>query len=162
MNKLIKFGGLILAVFIAGCDDGENEDSDLLVNIEKTQNGAEGGASLQFALNMVDGEGVAASSASDVSVTVVLSGDISANDIDGALDRAVTITAGQTSGSLEIIASDDDEEEGNEDVIATMTQISGASIGTASATGRISDNDGSSSGELNVSDDISILLDQFY
>lgn len=120
---------------------------------------AEGGtATLDIALGFT--------ASSDVTVNVATAdGTATAGDDYTAVSETVTIAAGTTRASVQIPTTDDDADEGSETFTVTLSDPSGATLGSpTTATVTIIDNDGEivgpPTGRTQIVDDMEAPLDQ--
>ena len=96
--------------------------------------GTEGDGDIAFTVTL--------DSAASATVTVdyaTADGTVDAGDDYTATSGTLTFAAGTTSGTIIVPIADDDENEGDETFTVTLSNASGATLGTASATGTIRD-----------------------
>ena len=115
----------------------DNDGSATLSFDSSVSSGAEGASSASIGLSLSPVSSV------DVTAQITVSGTASASDDFAQVTSAITIPAGQTSGSVAISGIQDDNLiEGDETIILTLSSISNhAALGRSSHTYTITDND---------------------
>jgi len=158
MKQLLQFlGGFAVAstIFLVACGDDENPIDDLLeTTLSLSANNTTTGESGTIEVTVRIGTSLPI----DVPVAINYSGTASQGDYTGA--NSVTISSGETSASFDVMITDDDEDEENEELtiaIGTSGLPSQVSLGdVASVTITIIDDDTSDdpgSGNEGIGDD---------
>ncbi|MEP2026678.1 MAG: YHYH protein [Reichenbachiella sp.] len=142
--------------------DGSDTDLDINVILEATQDGAEGGDDVIFAVSLVDSDGttIKNNTGADLTASVAITGTADEDDFDTDFFNTISIADGQSGGSITLEVADDAEVEGEETITLTLSALSLGDIDNASATAKISDNDEDE--EETTGPDISVLADLFY
>jgi len=115
-----------------------NDDSAPTVSIgsSSVSEGNSGTKSLTFNLTLSSSSGLGASVTASTS-----NGTATAGSDYVAKTESVTIPAGQTSSSFSVVVNGDTLVEGNESLTVTLSSPTGATLGTSTATGTITNDD---------------------
>ena len=156
----------LIALFFVQCTEEDPtdeiiDDLDILVKVEATQDGAEGGDDVQFTISLVDsdGEAVPNTTGSALTAAAALSGTANESDFDTEFFNTVNIAVGQSEVTVTMKVKDDDEVEDEEMLTITLSALNIGEIKLGSATATITDNDEESQV---AGADISVLKDLFY
>ncbi len=111
-------------------------DNDGSPTVSVDSASAEEGAPVTFTLNLSPASG------QDVTVTVNTSnGTAAAGDYTGLTNSSVTIAAGATTKTVEVATTEDTLDEGDETFTLTLSAPTSATLGAATGTGTINDDD---------------------
>ncbi|MEO9964284.1 MAG: YHYH protein [Reichenbachiella sp.] len=141
---------LLITLGLTQCDSDEDtggttggDDTSIFVEVLATQQGTEDGDAVIFTINLIDdsGDAVTNETGSAVSADVTFSGTSDADDFDTDFVSTVSIDDGESSTTIELDVTDDDEIEEDETLIITLSDPSEGTLETASASATITDND---------------------
>lgn len=111
------------------------DDQAYQIDIDGTTNAIEGGTTGIFTVSLPNG----VTAPEDISLTYISNGLATSGQDYTSLSGSVTISSGQNSATIQIVAAEDNTDEGSETLQIQLNSTSFGSIGTASATIQILD-----------------------